>query len=152
MAKIATLEELQNGMEFYLQNLGSGSYVTAFPQNNKALHAASDHIGIEIYFKFEKFGLTNDIFFLKSTYHNCNVSAIGEGWPLLPTLSTDINWQKFKFRKAADGISINIQTAHPKLKITDPIWVSVIGEPRILRVAENTPRLEWSYFIPYLRE
>jgi hypothetical protein len=140
--QIYTTEQL-NTLAFYLVNTGNGKFVTTFGSNASALHALGDHANKESLFQFVPAG--NGEVKIFSLFHRGFVSAIGAGWPLFPRVE-DESWSRFKLEINKDG-TICFASVQPIAK--DGAYVSVIGESRILRIAEKTPRQPWSYFIPY---
>jgi hypothetical protein len=128
---------------FILESDGNGKFVRTYDSNRSALHARGDRADKYCLFQFVDVGA--GIVKLYSLLHRSFVSAIGVGWPLFPRVE-DEDWSRFRVLINSDG-TINLSSTHPIAK--DGPFISVIGESRILRIAEREPRKEWSYFRLY---
>lgn len=139
--KIYSTDELRSGV-FYLYSTGAAKFLRTYDSNNSALHAQSN--SADQYCMFQFLPAPNGAVRLFSLYHRAFISAIGEGWPLFPRVEDD-SWSHFNLIENADG-TICLKCSHP---LSDNSFVSVIGEERIVRVAEKSPRQPWSYFTPF---
>ena len=148
----ASFEQLKQGLPFYLECRGNNKFVTSYEDRESALHARvnDNEINDLCYFQFIQHETKPETYYLFTWKYRDKVSVMNEGWPLFPksNINTRI-WDHFSLHKKEGSEYINIKSEHPIAK--DGPWISVVDEPKILRVAERNPHPDgWSDFLPYL--